>query len=47
MNGEIGYVFDVDDRAPDGEECMVVKYDDEKVVGYTKKSLVRLYLDIA
>lgn len=44
VNGEIGYIYDLDPRAPKEEECLVVKYDDNKFVGYTKEQLNQISL---
>lgn len=51
MNGEMGYIHDVDPRAPDDEECLVVKYKNidgtDKYISYTRKTLNQLSLAYA
>lgn len=51
MNGEIGYVFDVDSKAPPKEECMIVKYKDldgsDKIVPYLRNELDEVSLAYA
>lgn len=51
MNGEMGYIIDLDDRAPADEECISVRYKNidgtDKYVGYLKKELDQISLAYA
>lgn len=48
VNGEVGYVHDVDEMAKDKEECLIVRYKDEnnedKYVAYTRAELSQITL---
>ena len=51
MNGEMGYVHDVDVKSPPDEECIVVKYKNvdgtDKFVAYLRKELDQISLAYA
>lgn len=51
MNGEMGYIIDLDERAPADDECISVRFKDidgkDKFVGYSRKELDQISLAYA